>query len=297
MKVIGIDFTSRPSRRKPITALSCSLEEGTLTAGELEWWPGFAAFEEMLAAPGPWIAGIDFPFGQACRFIDTIGWPQNWADYVRHARSLGRDGFRRTLDAYRAERPAGDKEHRRATDRAAGSISPQKLFGVPVGLMFFEGAPRLLRSGVTVPHLHDGARDRIVVEAYPGVVARRLIGRRSYKNDTRRKQTLDQFLARKALFDELVARGPELYGLAIDADPSLCDDPGADQLDALLCAVQAAWSWGRRGDAYGAPRCPDAREGWIADPMVSAATSMTSTSGPEDERDATVCQEPGAPQG
>ena len=272
MKVIGIDFTSRPSRRKPITALSCSLEGDTLTAGDLESWPDFKGFEETLASPGPWIAGIDFPFGQARRFIDTIGWPKNWAEYVGHAQSLTRDGFRKALDEYRAARPDGDKEHRRKTDSAAGSISPQKLFGVPVGLMFFEGAPRLLRSGVTIPHLLNGAQDRIAVEAYPGVIARRLIGRRSYKNDTKSKQTIDQFRARQELFQKLVSGGQELYGLTIKADPSLCDDPGADTLDALLCAVQAAWAWSQRNNGYGAPEDPDELEGWIADPLVSGRT-------------------------
>jgi hypothetical protein len=47
----------------------------------------------------------------------------------------------------------------------AGSISPQKLYGTPVALMFFEGAPRLLRSGVSIPHMHAGDPERMVVEA------------------------------------------------------------------------------------------------------------------------------------
>lgn len=59
-------------------------------------------------------------------------------------------------------RPPGDKEHRRVTDIAAGSISPQKIYGVPVGLMFFEGAPRLIKSGVTIPILQTGDPSRIV---------------------------------------------------------------------------------------------------------------------------------------
>ena len=144
MDVFGIDFTSRPTRRKTITCIHCTLEGDVLRAGELELWPDFAAFEQALRLPGPWIAGIDFPFGQSRKFIDTIGWPADWRGYVMHARSLGRKGFRVALDQYREPRAIGDKEHRRTTDIAAGSISPQKLFGVPVGLMFFEGAPRLI---------------------------------------------------------------------------------------------------------------------------------------------------------
>lgn len=61
---------------------------------------------------------------------------------VDHVSSMDRKAFRKALDDYRTPRQPGDKEHRRHTDIAAGSISPQKLYGTPVGLMFFEGAPR-----------------------------------------------------------------------------------------------------------------------------------------------------------
>ena len=86
---------------------------------------------------------MDFPFGQARRFIETIGWPRPGKAMSPCRKSLGRRGFRDALDEYRANRADGDKEHPRRTDALAGSISPQKLYGVPVGLMFFEGAPRL----------------------------------------------------------------------------------------------------------------------------------------------------------
>lgn len=146
MKVIGIDFTSSPTRKKPLTCMHCTLEGRFLLAGNLEEWSDFRPFEEALEKPGPWIAGIDFPFGQSRTFVENIGWPASWAGYIEHSRSLGREGFRKALNAYRERRPFGDKEHRRVTDIAAGSISPQKIYGVPVGLMFFEGAPRLIKS-------------------------------------------------------------------------------------------------------------------------------------------------------
>jgi len=153
MHVYGIDFTSAPTRRKPITCLNCRLEGGVLRAGSMEAFADFAGFEAMLRRPGPWIAGLDFPFGLPRKFIANIGWPRSWAGYVEHAARLGKAGFRDALESYRRDRPAGDKEHRRATDIAAGSISPQKLYGTPVGLMFFEGAPRLVRAGVTIPQI------------------------------------------------------------------------------------------------------------------------------------------------
>jgi hypothetical protein len=78
MIVLGIDFTSRPSRRKPITCLQCEFDGAILRAQALERWATFGGFEETLTRPGPWIAGIDFPFGQARRFIENIEWPPSW---------------------------------------------------------------------------------------------------------------------------------------------------------------------------------------------------------------------------
>jgi len=266
MDVYGIDFTSRPRPAKPITCVHCPLEGGVLRAAELETFSDFAAFEAMLRRSGPWIAGLDFPFGMPRKFIENIGWPEIWADYVEHAARLGKAGFRAALEDYRRHRPAGDKEHRRATDIAAGSISPQKLYGTPVALMFFEGAPRLVSAGVTIPHMQDGDPERIIVEAYPGVLARRLIGPRSYKNDIRAKQTAAHLEARRDMLNRLTsAETRARLGFAVEADGDLCDDPGGDTLDALLCTVQAAWAWQNRTNRYGAPDPVDPLEGWIVD--------------------------------
>ena len=270
MDIYGIDFTSRPSGKKPITCLACTLQGTHLTAGELFEWSSFEDFEDALQKPGPWIAGIDFPFGQARRFIETIGWPATWQGYVDHVATMSRQEFRDALDAYRKPRAQGDKEHRRETDVRANSLSPQKLYGTPVGLMFYEGAPRLRRSNVTVPQLQQGDPERIVIEAYPGALARHLIGKRGYKNDTRAKQTTAQHQARVDLLSR-IREGALLrsHGITIDAPDHLTEDPGADHLDALLCAIQAAWAHTRERHKHGAPINLDTLEGWIAEPTIS----------------------------
>lgn len=273
MQIYGIDFTSRPKSSKPITCLHCVLKGNRLRANSLAEWYDFKAFEAALRRPGPWVAGIDFPFGQARKFIETIGWPTTWQGYSEHVMTLGRAGFRAALDNYRASRPKGDKEHRRTTDIAAGALSPQKLYGTPVGLMFFEGAPRLRTAGVTIPGLQAGDPDRIVVEAYPGILARSIIGRRSYKQDTKAKQTADQQQARKDLLQALINNAVyRTHGLHVEAPLWLADDPGADHLDALLCAIQAAWAWTQRDRDFGAPDSTDPLEGWIADPTLRTPT-------------------------
>ena len=191
MDVYGIDFTSRPRKPKPITCRHCRLEGDLVRALAPSDLTSFTDFEAALDRPGPWIAGIDFPFGQARRFVDDVRWPTPWKDYVRHADGLGKAGFEAILNAYRKAQPEGDKEHRRRTDIIAGALSPQKLYFIPVGKMFFQGAPRLLHAGVEIPHLQAGDRDRIVVEAYPGVLAR-AVTRESYKSDVKKKQTESQ---------------------------------------------------------------------------------------------------------
>ena len=273
-RVLGVDFTSAPSRAKPIACVECAFSRGRLRAGEPFGLDAFDAFEALLARPGPWIAGLDFPFALPRRFVENAGWPDTWVGHVERARTLGRAGFRAALDAYRAPRPYGDREHRRATDVAAGSISPQKLHGVPVGLMFLEGAPRLLDSGATVAGLVPGDPERVVVEAYPGALARRLIGRRSYKSDTRSRQTPALLDARREILDALRAGAlADSHGVTVDAPDGVAGDPKGDALDALLCAVQAAWAWTRRGRAFGMPPGTDPLEGWIAEPTLATAPS------------------------
>ena len=272
MRVIGIDFTSRPTKFKPLTCAICDFDDEALRVKKLVEWPDYEDFENFLVSTGPWVAGIDFPFGQSRKFIKNIHWPSNWSDYVSLVAKMKRDEYRKSLNEYREDRPYGDKEHKRVTDIAAGSISPQKIYGVPVGLMFFEGAPRLLEAGVTLPGIIKGDPKRIIFEAYPGVLVRRLIGRRSYKQDDRTKQTGDQLQARGEILNQILSGTcVENISVVVETDIDTNNDASADKLDAVLCAIQAAWAWKRRDKRYGRPHSADSLEGWIADPVTCGA--------------------------
>lgn len=172
------------------------------------------------------------------------------------------------LETYRKTQPAGEKEHRRRTDELAGSLSPQKLHFTPVGKMFFQGAPRLVDAGVVLPGLQDGDEHRTVVEAYPGALAR-AVTRDGYKHDKPEKQTAAQLGIRRRILRALTDGSlAGRYGITVVADdPELVDDPTGDSLDALLCAVQAAWAWRNRKKLFGSPAI-DRKEGWIADPQA-----------------------------
>ena len=62
MRIYGVDFTCAPRRAKPITAAVGLLAEGTLRVQQVERLASFAEFEALLARPGPWVGGFDFPF-------------------------------------------------------------------------------------------------------------------------------------------------------------------------------------------------------------------------------------------
>jgi len=268
MRIIGVDFTSAPRKAKPITVAHAELRAGALRLLAIEPLLDFAAFEALLARPGPWLGGFDFPFGLPRELVRDLGWPERWKALLAHCARLTRAELRAALDAYRATRPAGAKYAHRATDLPAGSSSPMKLVNPPVALMFHEGAPRLAAAGLHVPGLARGDRGRVALEAYPGLLAR-AVTRASYKNDARAMQTPERRAARRRIVAAL-ERGSHPLGIrvafaAASTRNRLIADGSGDALDAALCAVQAAWAAARPN--FGLPRRIPRCEGWI----VSAA--------------------------
>ena len=275
--VYGIDFTSRPGTRKRITCLECRLVGNSLRLVKMNKWTKFGELETFLTTTSdgqPWIAAMDFPFGLPLQFVENNSWPISWPDYIdQKVKALFcRKDWRQLLEDYKGCRCVGDKEHRRQTDRWAGAVSPQKLYGVPVGFMFYEGAPRLRDSGVLIPGLQDGCPERVVVEGYPGVAVRQLVGRLSYKGEAKKHQTETRRLARKWILRALAEGGSRaIYGLEVPNYPDLAhlggwgfvEDATGDRLDALLCSVQAAWAWRQGAPDFGLRLC--STEGCIAD--------------------------------
>lgn len=265
MRVLGIDFTSAPRRAKPITCAVCRLDGPRLTLEGVDELADFAAFAARLSRPGPWVAGLDFPFGLPEPLLTALALPDDWAACARAVAAMDAADWRDTLAAFRAARPAGGKEPPRRTDRAAGAQSAMKAVNPPVALMYRAGAARLAAAGVCVLPCRPNDDPRIVLETYPGLLARTLIGRTPYKGDAPAQRTAQRAGRRAALLDALLARSPTWLGLqpVVSADQrrALCADPGGDRLDALLCAVHAAWAW--RQPDLAMPANADPREGWI----------------------------------
>ena len=272
MRIYGLDFTSAPGRRKPLIVLCCSLEGGSLRVEDSQTLTDFGGFEDFLRRQGPWVCGMDFPFGQPRSLVAALGWPESWEGYVREVGALLKEEFEGKIRADMALRPAGSKWRYRLADRRSGSSSAMMLFRVPVGKMFYQGAPRLLTSGVRVEPCRRNGDGRVAVEAYPAVVARRFLGRTAYKRDGV-PDTPERRSARETLLRGLESAVlKDVYGFAVEMDAlwreEFVSDPSADALDSLLCAVQAAWAYEKRDEGYGVPPECDPDEGWILDPAL-----------------------------
>jgi hypothetical protein len=227
----------------------------------------FAAFERLLAE-GPWHGGFDFPFGQPRAFVEANGWPTRWPGFTRCIAAMARPAFEAAIYDFMRPRSPGAKLLHRATDTPAGSSSPMQLAYVPVGKMFYEGALRLRRARVTLPRMQRGDPARVAVEAYPGLAARRVIGRASYKNDP---AGVSRAAERRRLLDAMRDGAlRDAYGHAVvlprGAAATLAAERDADGLDAVLAALQAAWSAAQPD--FGLPRRFDTLEGWIVDPAT-----------------------------
>ena len=231
----------------------------------------FDEFEALLQTPGPWVGGFDFPFGLPRELVVTLGWPQDWSQLVQHIQALGKDAFKAALNAVRESRPMGARYIARRGDSAAGSSSPMKLVNPPVGLMFFEGAPRLLAAGVCVLPCAPSEDSRIALETYPGYLARQ-ITRASYKKDGKEGERPDRREARIEIIEAIASGHKSVAPLELDLPEALrrlcIDDGSGDALDAALCAVQAALGCvdphATSRHNFSIPSDADPLEGWIA---------------------------------
>jgi hypothetical protein len=60
------------------------------------------------------------------------------------------------------------------------------------------------------------------------------------------------------------------YGFSVELSDTMAEDiihdASGDQLDAVLCAIQAGWAYGQQEHNYGIPPDCNPLEGWIVDP-------------------------------
>lgn len=322
MRIYGLDFTSNPTPRKRITLAKCLLDTHvhTLTVESLVPLNAaddgdFSGFENWLNDEGTygdkWVGGIDFPFGMPVAAVQYFQWlnagePESWEGVIDRifATCPEIDDFRDKVESWKKCGRDPENEKRvflpRFTDTVSGFAgsspsSPMKVStqcNPPVGRMLYRGANILRHSTVCVQPVRRNESSRVVIEAYPRLVADKVSPGIKYKDggpalgDSR-----EQILAG-------LAADPRPYGLSVqfrcDEDRALCiNDNTGDVIDSVLSAVQAAWSYTQelaavkteqqgvpRKQSYGVPefslsclRQQVSLEGWIVDPLLLSSTT------------------------
>jgi hypothetical protein len=296
LAVYGIDFTSAPRPRKPITVAVGWLtmvhprsRRAVYRLDSVRSLESFPAFEAFLREPGPWLAGFDLPFGQPRPLVVHEGWPDTWPELVTCYCGLPRERLRDRFRRWCAARPPGDKFAWRQADRPAGSSPAMRWANPPVAWMMHAGIGRMRDAGLVFPaHAHPAnarrlrtgaGTARIALEAYPGFTARQVC-RGSYKSDVAAMQTPARAANRRRILAGLVAGtaglGPRLE-LTASWRRKLAADGSGDLLDAVICGLQAAHA--AVLPDYGLPADLDPLEGWIASvppPAGPAATGSRS---------------------
>ena len=114
--LVGCDFSSSPSRRKPIVLALGRRDGARVQLLGLERIETLPALAQWLAQPQPWVGGFDLPFGLPRELVTTLGWPTDWRACMQHYRSLTREQIREAFAGFCDARPVGGKFAHRATD-------------------------------------------------------------------------------------------------------------------------------------------------------------------------------------
>jgi hypothetical protein len=270
-QLLGCDFSSSPSKRKPIVLAWGKAQGARVQLQRLERAESLDAFSASLQHEVAWTGAFDLPFGLPRELVETLGWPTDWHACITHYAGLSRADIRTQFAAFCDARPVGGKFAHRATDKPAKSSPSMKWVNPPVAFMLHAGVPRLLSAGAYLPGLHSPKeqKSRVALEAYPGLLAREVLGQRSYKSDDKVKQTPERLIARKDLLMALEL-GQTRLGLRLKLShaqhDALVEDASGDSLDATLCLMQAAWAQQQHVTGvplYGLPANIDSLEGWI----------------------------------
>lgn len=269
-RLLGCDFTSSPSAQKNIVlAWAELLSPGVVQLKQILRLSRFSEFENALNSHAHWLGGFDLPFGLPRELLVHLGWPLSYRECMAHYCAMNRADIRSCFKHFCDERPVGQKFAHRLTDRVADSSPSMKWVNPPVAFMMHAGVPLLMKAGVSLVGLFEQDPLRNALEAYPGLMAKEILGRRSYKSDDKSLQTPERLIARKDILHALEL-GQTCLKLRLKLThgqrEAMIEDGSGDTLDAVLCALQAAWGLVQHiqgQERFGLPKEMDPLEGWI----------------------------------
>ena len=92
--LIGVDFSSAPSARKPIVVAHGGCDGVGVMLARFERFTTLAAFGAWLQQRRRWIGGFDLPFGLPRELVEHLDWPCDWRACIEHYAALPRSAVR-----------------------------------------------------------------------------------------------------------------------------------------------------------------------------------------------------------
>ena len=290
MIIYGVDFSSAPTKQKPIVIAECrfdscnnyGLNQSSLLLRRFVCIYSLNDFEVFLSKSKFGVGGFDLPFSMPKELIEYFEWPNEWENFVRYFCGKSKSFLKDCFKSWCEKRDFGKKFAYRLTDLQAKSSPAMRWVNPPVAWMMHAGIHRLINAGLIFP-AHDrnfktktehkliksmelkgiGYNKKLALEVYPALTARKVTNK-SYKSDEKVKNNCARIGNRK---DILKSLRYQKAGLSLDLKISLHDqkkvveDFRGDYLDAVICAMQAA-------DAimdpfFRFPKSNNYLEGWI----------------------------------
>ena len=248
-RIYGVDFTGARKLRKPITVCTAEFRGDHLEVVALEPIHSHNEFGSWFRGLREGIVGIDAPFGLPIVFAEHLQQQANlsssstWESTARLVSDYEPRAYELMIKRYRDARDSGKKEPLRPTDKIHRGASPIKMFNPPVGKMHLRLIPHLFASNHSIWPMRLTDSSVLVVEVYPGTLARGVLENRSYKNDKAGEPSRE--LARREILDYLKSPQVEAtlgYRLVIDDQfqQKCIRDKGGDWIDAVIAAFEAA---------------------------------------------------------
>lgn len=229
----GVDFTSAPSPRKPLT-IAHGEEQRRAHAHELhihrlDAAPDYAPLRKLLHASYPLLLGLDAPLSLPRAFV---------REHRPYTPGEDRKTFVARVAAFAASRPVGHKEPRRACDVAAGALSPVKRINPPLAAMYHTARQLLAQAPARVLpwDVAQAGTTAVVLETYPGALARALLGNRTPYKGARADAEVRRTLLERLSCTWAVRMEPSIHAACVE-------DPLGDVLDAVLCCVLVWRAW------------------------------------------------------
>lgn len=261
--LLGLDFTSAPTHKKPHVLAHATLSHGHLKLTGLTFCASHPSLLSVLRARSAVILAADFPFGLPAHVTAALGGPtDDHRAFTLWVAAHSKGEWADLLRTYAQNQPPGQKHPLRPSDRAARAQSPVKVDYIPVGRMLHAGLPLLRACDFSLwPCDPPGPNaDRLAIEAYPGFIARSLIGTTPYKDRPNSQPARVALLAK--LKDGLPAYGVAQVTLTPYLEQQALADEKGDVLDSILCCLPAAYA-----ASFGLPNRTNC-EGHICDPNL-----------------------------